>query len=144
MLCVLTTQRESFPREPLREIASELFELRSQPARQLRPQRFRRGGMCLARLLVAFLLKFFERSRRFIGDFGASRGKLLFPLLEGEAVLGGNGLRSSFLRSGLNLLPGVGDEPGYLARQLKRRIRRARGRRKDAQIVICVRRCVCG
>ncbi len=88
-------------------------------------QCFRGRGMRLARLLVGFLLKFFERARRFIDDFRASCGKLLFPLLEGEAPLGGDGVRSGFLCGRLNLLSGVRDKSGYLARQLERRVRGA-------------------
>ena len=142
LLCVCATLGECLPRKPLRELASELFQLRSQPAGQLCSPHFCRSGLRLLRLLVGFLLQLFDRARGFIGDFCASGGKLLFPLLEGEAALGGNGMGGGFLRGGLNLLPRVGDEPCDLACQLERRVGGARGGREDAQVVACARRCV--
>ena len=92
LLFVFTTQRLSLLREFIGEITRELFQLRGEPARQLEAQRIRCGGMRLARLLVGFLLKSFERACSFIGYFRAPRSKLLFPLLEGEAPFGGDGV----------------------------------------------------
>ena len=87
----------------------ELLQLRCQPARQLCPQSRGSGGMRFLGVLVGFLLNFFDGARRFAVDLRASRGKLLFPLFEGELSFGGNGLTGGFARGGLNLLPGVGD-----------------------------------
>ncbi len=114
-LCLFSTLRDRFLRKPGGQIAGELFQLGSQPSWQLRPQSFCSGRMSLPRVLVGFLLEFFNCARGFIGNFRAPRGKLLFPLLERETPLDRDRFRSRFPRCRLNLLPGIGDQPGHLA-----------------------------
>ena len=134
-LCVFAALCQGFPREPLRKIAGQLLELRGQPARQFGSQRFRCRGTCLARLLIALLVKPFQRPRSFIRDFHAPCGKLLLPLFQRETAFGGDRVRSGLLGSGLNLLSRVGDQSSYLSRQLERRIGGTGRRRKDPHIV---------
>src|SRR5690242_241785 len=119
---MLAALRQSFAQELFSEIPRKLLELRRQPARQILTERLRR----FLGVFVGLQLNLFKRARGLIGDFSTACRKLLFPLIKGEPSLGGNCLRSRFLRRSLNLLTRVGDEPGYLARQLNGSIGRAR------------------
>ena len=82
LLGVLVALGNALMSETSGEIARELFELRGEPFRQLGAQGFGGGGVGRPRMLICLVLKLFNRLSRFVGDFGASRGKFLLPLFE--------------------------------------------------------------
>src|SRR5215467_13885561 len=87
-------------------------------------------------MLVGFLLNFLDGAGRFSGMFPALRGEFLLPLFKRKLPFGKDRLRSRFPSGRLNLLPGVGDQARYLARQLKGSVSGACGSRKNTQVVV--------
>src|SRR5882762_7063148 len=128
LLGVLVALGCAFLREPSGQFASELLQLRRQPARKFRSQGLGCRGVSRSRTLIGLVLKFFDGADGFVLDFRASGSKFLLPLLEGKPALRGDRLGSSFFRGCLDLLLGIGNEPCNLPRQLQRSIGSARGR----------------
>src|SRR5260221_624858 len=118
LLGIRMALRQRFLRELRGQVPRELFESGRQPSRQVPLQRFRRGGLRRAIEAGGFFADFLQRRGHFSRKDVAVGRNLLLPMFGGNTMFGGNGLRPSFARGGINLLPRIGEQARDLASEL--------------------------
>ncbi len=125
--------RQRFLRKLRGQVAGELFELRRQPSRQIALQCFGRGVLRQVIETGGFVADFLQRRGHFARKHLAVGRHFVVPLLGGNAMFGGNGLRGSFPCGGMNLLPRIRQQTCDLASELHGGVGRAGNGREGTQ-----------
>src|ERR1700716_3148526 len=102
MISIALTHR--FLRQLRGQIARELLELRSEPARQVALQCLGCGVLRKAVQAGGFLSARLHPPGNFARNCFAVGSELLFPFVGSNTALSGNGLRGGFTSRGMNLL----------------------------------------